>query len=538
MLKNLKYYVVVSLVLIIGAFLLHNLLTKYNKLEEQKKEEQLNRAHFDAMISAKARIEVYATLVSSLRSFTKNTSSFPSEKQLQNYLKDLLKEIQFNDSIVVNYIDTNHVFKYIITPSQIDAPKLKGVSVRNFRPQSRIDELNRLMRTNEIKLFTPINLREGWAGFPFNFSARNNKNETLGYVTPILNVKYLLDYFYENNNQDTYVHKFLVNDSIDLTREAYYNGSSVFNKIKDPEYYKNFNASDDDFIYSPIELFGLSLKIGSAYKIKPTINKNINKIAYLWYSIIGLLVFITLFQYLKNSRLNKSLQVANNQVISKNKALEKNLFKIQTLIKEIHHRVKNNILVISNLLFLQEREYDDKNIKTALQESRNRIKSMSLVHEKLYNSATLKDIKIHEYITQLISSVEDIVRDKTLQLQKEINVDEALIFDADTTANLGLILNEFLTNSFKYSFKENEGNLLQIDLNKDQDYYRLSYKDNGPGLPNDFDIKTSKSLGMQLIQILSEQLGGTFTYHKYPENIFEVYFKPVPIHESDSLENA
>jgi len=532
-LKNLKYYGFVSVVLIIGAFLLHNLLTNYNNLEEQKQEDQLNRAHFDAMISAKAGIEVYATLVSSLKSYTKNSTSFPSERQLQSYLKDLLKEIQFNDSIVVNYIDTNHVFQYIITPSQLDAPKLKGVSVKNFRPQSRIDELDDLMQGDNIKLFTPINLREGWAGFPFNFPARNNKNEVLGYITPILNVKYLLDYFYENNSQDTYVHKFLVNDNIDLTREAFYNGAPIYNDIKDTEYYKNFKAKDQDFIYSTIQLFGLNLKIGSAYKENPVINKNINKIVYLWYAIIGLLVFITLNQYLKNKKLNESLQLANSEVTSQNAALEKNLFKIQTLIKEIHHRVKNNILVISNLLFLQEREYDDKKIKTALQESRNRIKSMSIVHEKLYNSATLKDIKINEYVIQLIQSVEDIVRNETMPLQKEINIDNELIFDADTTANLGLILNEFLTNSFKYTFKENQQNTLSIDLSKDQDYYRFVYKDNGDGLPDNFDVKTSKSLGMQLIHILSEQLGGTFKYTKSPESIFEIHFKPIPIHLSD-----
>ncbi len=532
-LKNVKYYALVSIVLIIGGFLLHNLLTNYNNLEEQKQEERLNRAHFDAMISAKAGIEVYATLVSSLKSYTKNSTSFPQEKQLQRYLKDLLHEIQFNDSIVVNFIDTSHVFKYIITPSQLDAPKLKGVSVKNFRPQSRIDELDSLMQTEDIKLFTPINLREGWAGFPFNFSARNNKNEILGYITPILNVKYLLDYFYENNNQDTYVHKFLVNDSIDLTREAFYNGATIYNKTKDPEYYKNFKAEDQDYMYSTIQLFGLNLKIGSAYKEKPVVNRNINKVAYLWYFIIGLLVFITLNQYLKNSRLNNSLQLANSEVVSQNAALEKNLFKIQTLIKEIHHRVKNNILVISNLLFLQEREYDDKNIKTALQESRNRIKSMSLVHEKLYNSSTLKDIKINEYVIQLIQSVEDIVRNEAMSLHKEINIDKNLIFDADTTANLGLILNEFLTNSFKYTFKENEQNRLTVDLTIDQDYYRFVYRDHGLGLPDNFDIKTSKSLGMQLVQILSEQLGGTFKYTKSPESIFEIRFKPMPIHLVD-----
>jgi len=515
--------------LAISGFLLHNLLNNYEAFEQQKIDAQLSKAHSDAIINAKAGIEVYASLVSSLKSYTKNSEKFPTEIQLQNYLNDFLKETEFNDSILVNYIDTTHVFRYVVTPKQIDPTNLKGFSVKSVKPKERINELNKLMQSNTIHLFTPINLREGWAGFPFNFSARNSDDEVVGYITPILDVKYLLDSFYEGENKDTYVHKFLINDSLDLTREAFYNGSKIFNTAKDSEYYKRFNAKEEDFIYSTIQLFGLKLKVGSAYKNPPIINRNIILIAYVCYVLLSFLIFIILRQFLKNKLLNDNLQEANAVVTYKNEELENSLTNIQMLIKEIHHRVKNNMQMISGILTLQEEEYEDENVKNALRDSQSRIKSMSLVHEKLYGTDTLKDVRINEYIAQLILFIEDTVRIKDLELTKEIEIDNELNFDGDTTANLGLVINELITNSFKHAFKKNRKNSISISINKQGDYYKLIYKDSGVGLPDDFDFETTNSLGMELMLILIDQLSGKLTYARVPENAFEIYFKPIAL---------
>ncbi|WGD34407.1 sensor histidine kinase [Olleya sp. YS] len=507
-------------IIIIGAYFLNNIIVSNTVLETQKIEAQLKKTHNDALINAKAGIEVYATIVSSLKSFTINYNEFPSELKLQNYLNDILKDIQFNDSILINYIDKNHEFKYVITPNSIDPKNLKGINVKSFRSEERIEELDRLMLTNDIKIFSPINLREGWTGFPFNFSARNANNEVIGYFAPIINVKYLLDFFYENNKEKNYIHKFVVNDSLDLTREGFYNGSEIYNNKKDEEYYKNFDIKESDFIYSTIELFGLKLKVGSAYKDKPVIEKSIYNLAYISYGLVSVLLFIALSQYLRNRYLNKSLKIANQD-------LENNLFKIQTLIKEIHHRIKNNMQMVSGILLMQEAEYEDENIKKALRDSQSRIQSMSLVHEKLYGNRTLKEVKTKDYIEQLIKFVEDTVKNKSTEISKRIKIDKQLSFDADTTSNLGLIVNELITNSFKYAFNDTKENTLSIEIINDSEYYKLIYKDSGIGLPDDFDIKTSKSLGMQLINILTEQLGGYLIYNKAPESTFTIYFKPL-----------
>ncbi len=523
--KNLKYYLTIFIISAICGLLLHNLLSNYEAFEQQKNDAKLSKTHTNAITKAKAALEVYASLVSSLKSYTKNSNEFPSETALQRYLNDFLKETKFNDSILVNFIDTSHVFRYVVTPTKLDPNNLKGRSVKSIKSKTRIDELNTLMQSNTIHLFTPINLREGWAGFPFNFSAKTNADEVIGYITPIIDVKYLLDYFYENNDNDMYVHKFLVNDSLDLTREAFYNGSEIFNTARDAEYYKKFHVADEAFIYSTIQLFGLKLKVGSAFKNPPVINNSIRIIAYCCYAAMVFLIFIILHQFLKNKSLNDDLQDVNAVVVSKNKELENNLTNIQTLIKEIHHRVKNNMQMISGILTLQEEEYEDEKIINALRDSQNRIKSMSLVHQKLYGTHTLKDVPTKEYIAQLIDFIEDTVSHQTFEFSKEIEIDEALTFDGDTTANLGLIVNELTTNSFKYAFKKNGKNNISVKITKQGDYYKLVYSDSGNGLPDDFNFETTSSLGMQLIQVLTDQLKGKLMYTSVPTKAFEIYFK-------------
>lgn len=523
------YLIVIIISLILGGVLLHQFITTNQGLEQKKIQDKLEKTHSDAMIRARAGIDVYATIVSSLKSHLKHRASFPSEIELQNYLKDLLDEIKFNDSIVVSYIDKNHVFKYVVTPNAIDPPGLKGVSLAKILSKERIDALDELMTTDTIRIFTPINLREGWAGFPFNFTVRDNDNKVLGYMAPIMNTKYLLDYFYVGDYNKEFTHKFIVSDSIDLTREAIYNETTLFNKNTDPEYYKNFNIPDDEFISSNIEVFGLKLKIGSAYKKRPTVSNTIAYLAYLWYFIISLAIIIIFSLFSKNAKLNSYLNLANTQINIKNTELEKSLFRIQTLIKEIHHRVKNNMQMIAGVLSLQQDETSNTAVKTALEQSKSRIHSMALVHEKLYGSVSLKTIKTKEYTEQLLDFVEQIIGRKDLRIEKTISIDDGLIFDGDTTSNLGLILNELVTNSYKHAFTLDKVNTLEVAIQKENDYYLLTYSDNGSGLPENYNFEASESLGTQLILILTDQLNGKMNYSNEGKSTFKIHFKPIEI---------
>ena len=525
MIKKYRYQFLLVLFIIIGAVFVQSLINSYNTSIEKESVEKLNKVHSNAVLRAQAGIEVYATLVSSLRAYINNSREFPSEIRFQNYLKDLIKDLNFNDSIVINYIDTNQEFKYVFTPQKIDPAKLKGLNAKDFRPKNEMDKLDELMYSDSISLFTPINLREGWAGFPFNFAAKNSEGEILGYIAPILNVKYLLNYFYKLNGQNEFAHRFIVNDSVDITREVVYDGTEIFNTKRDSSYYKNHTIKPGNFIYSNLDLYGLNLKLGSALiDEKPSYNY-VSTLTYLWYSFLSIFSFIALFQFSKNVRLSKNLLVANTEIKSKNEKLEFSLLKIQTLIKEIHHRVKNNMQMIANLLTLQEDEYDSPQVKAALNQTKNRIHSMSLIHEKLYGSANLENINTKEYIEQLIAFIEATISDPSMLPKKHFSIPEDLIFDAETMNSLGLIINELITNSYKYAFKSNNENVLEVTITKSENDYTLIYSDSGPGLPDGFNLEASESLGMQLIHIFTEQLKGSVTYANTTKSTFTIQFK-------------
>lgn len=180
------------------------------------------------------------------------------------------------------------------------------------------------------------------------------------------------------------------------------------------------------------------------------------------------------------------------------------------LLREIHHRVKNNLQIISSLLNLQTEGTQDENFLALIRESRNRIKSMALVHEMLYATNDLSSIKLKDYIKNLYESIYSSYKRPDMKITFHLEVNEKVHFEIDRMINIGLILNEIISNSLKYAFEKSEGNI-SITLKEKGEEYTLIAKDNGKGLPENFDEKTDSHLGMQLIFLLAEQLNGSIT---------------------------
>ncbi|MBN1183824.1 MAG: tetratricopeptide repeat protein [Bacteroidales bacterium] len=180
----------------------------------------------------------------------------------------------------------------------------------------------------------------------------------------------------------------------------------------------------------------------------------------------------------------------------------------EALLKEIHHRVKNNLQMISSLLSLQTSIQKDSKVKEAVLESQNRVKSMALIHQLLYQEESLSKINMNDYIGQLLGFLSSTFAqpDKIIQLEQKI---EHLKLDIETSVPLGLIVNELVSNAFKYAFKNTDNGKITVALIKDKsDMIHLVVKDNGTGLPDDFDYEKSNSLGMKLVSILAQQLRG------------------------------
>lgn len=185
----------------------------------------------------------------------------------------------------------------------------------------------------------------------------------------------------------------------------------------------------------------------------------------------------------------------------------------EQLIKEIHHRVKNNMQIISSLLSLQTDTTQDARFIELLNDIRNRIVSMAIVHEMLYKSKDLSSIKLKDYIETLCTSIYRSFSIPDSKIEFIYNVDENAKFDVDKMILIGLILNEAVSNSLKYAFPERKGQI-EMGFSNQNNKFVLIIKDNGIGLKKDFNIESDSNLGMQLIQMLSEQLGGTLELNK------------------------
>ncbi len=176
------------------------------------------------------------------------------------------------------------------------------------------------------------------------------------------------------------------------------------------------------------------------------------------------------------------------------------------LLKEIHHRVKNNLQIVSSLLNLQSDSIVDPKLLLLIKESHNRINSMALVHEMLYKSTNLRTIELKEYIELLSSSVNMSYSSPAKEISFNYAIETGVFLDIDMMIPIGLILNEILSNSFKYAFEGKKKGVIGITLKRKGQELNLIVCDDGIGLEKKFDIKKQNSLGMQLIHMLGEQI--------------------------------
>lgn len=188
--------------------------------------------------------------------------------------------------------------------------------------------------------------------------------------------------------------------------------------------------------------------------------------------------------------------------------IRKNIEEKEILLKEIHHRVKNNLQIITSLLNLQTNNIENEHIKAILFQSKTRIESMCKVHEMLYSTNDLSGINYGDYLHELLANL--ILNAKGELSTISLNLDvQQLFLNINTAIPLGLLINELVTNTLKYAFPNNEKGIITIKLNAiSNTQFKLYYSDNGIGYSRDLVFTASKSLGFQLIESLTEQLNG------------------------------
>ncbi len=215
------------------------------------------------------------------------------------------------------------------------------------------------------------------------------------------------------------------------------------------------------------------------------------------------------------------------QDITKQKEAEKEIHDLlelkELLMKETHHRVKNNLVTISGLLSLQAINIEDQSAKEALLDSQNRAKAMAIIHQKLYSYADFEKIDLNHYLTQLLDEILN-----TYSADKKVryllDVDD-ISLNVDTALILGLIINELVSNSLKYAFLEDEKYIIHVKLHKSDDKFILSISDNGKSIPDHINLEEPDSFGLTLVNLLTKQINGQISIKRDNGTLVTINFE-------------
>lgn len=253
--------------------------------------------------------------------------------------------------------------------------------------------------------------------------------------------------------------------------------------------------------------YGLSLKEEENKRLASD-NRNLK-----WGFTIALLAFlIFVFLGVLLLRSNNKKRQLNAQLVQKNEIVEKQAAEKDVLIQEIHHRVKNNLTMLQSLFYLQSKSASNEEVKQVLNESQTRMLSMALVHRHLYENENEGGLDMVLFIHSLLHDIVETFKSTNREIEfsatgskTEIGIKQAI--------PVGLILNELITNSLKYAFKDNESGKIEAQVSEEGKAWRIDYIDNGPGLDRDFDLN-NEGFGFKIIKLLCKQLKADISYNK------------------------
>jgi PAS domain S-box-containing protein len=196
----------------------------------------------------------------------------------------------------------------------------------------------------------------------------------------------------------------------------------------------------------------------------------------------------------------------------------------KVLLEEIHHRVKNNLAIISGMLQLQAFEAENEEIRNALNDGQLRIQSIGIVHELLYQSENFVDISFEEYISKLIETIKNTLPFNHQHIDVEVDTGDVLL-DINQAIPTAILINELVTNAYKHAFDDNRSGTIEILLKKSDQEISIIVRDDGKGLPEDFSVGDHASIGMNLIETLTNQLDGELFYTSDRGTEFKVVFE-------------
>lgn len=290
-----------------------------------------------------------------------------------------------------------------------------------------------------------------------------------------------------------------------------------------------------DYRKNSLKISELSVQLEVTKKEKEVLETKkslANSTKWIWFIVTLLIIISSLLLILYKAF--RKIKDQNSEIRLTNSSIKEKNIKIETLMKELHHRVKNNLQIISSLLGLQSMKLKDESAKKAVTEGKERIRAMSLIHQRLYQNELVTSLNIRDYISDLVDDIS-----KSYGEEKDVSLSikvPSVEMDADNAMPIGLIINELVTNAFKYAFKDlNYPAQLKLSLEKSDQHYLLIICDNGVGLPAEEHANHKASFGMKLVTLLvNKQLKGMMEVESDQGVTYKILF---PISKLTTHEN-
>jgi len=497
-----KTYGLAFLILISGLCLIYLIDHKIEGTELQKREVRAQKESDAAVAQFQKGINKLAILTSGIRSYIEGNSAVPTKEELQSFLKTQFEYLSTEDSLVVSFIDTNHIFQYSLTPNSLSPNNLIGSSVKKIRDTAAIARLDKLLTYKEFRLFPPINMVEGYVGIPLNFRVQS-EGTTIGYIASLINFKSIIDDLYQSSiNPDEFVYHFLAESGYAFDRVAYYDGSKIHNNQEDLQSFNRFDIEKENFTYNTFTNFGYQYKIGVAYQKPYKRSWMLTGSVITWLSVLflGVLLFINHF----NSKIkgkNQLLSLIGTELDKKNQALDS--FKYIS-----SHDLKEPLRSLVSFSMILKRRYEnelDKSANDYLDYITNSANQMNNVLDDLIRFINLsetsneskKEIDLSQTIKEIQSNLAPVIKDQNVHIN--------LSFLPTIYANpewIHLLFKNLISNAIKFNDKSDP--TIFIGSRVDIEGVVFFVKDNGMGIPKEYHQKV-----LQIFQRLSKEQKGT-----------------------------
>ncbi len=476
---------------IAGAVAVLVLSSKIREYEQNKQRFRLENAHGRAVAKFSESVDKFAYLMSGMRSYLKYSEEFPSQLELQQFFNYQINALGLEDSLIVSFINANHQFVYSFNRNQIDPGQLIGTSVGAIRDSIEMKRLNKLLTSEDIRLFPPINLVEGWVGIPIDFAVIR-KEEPVGYVASVINFKNILEPVYLQEDSEELAFRFSV-DGIYFDREAVHDNSKIYHSRKDPESFLNYNIPEKNWLKSNVTLYGQTFGIETAFIKESNENPYLAWLIGLFYLLLLSFGLWSVYRTSVYRRLSLKLERANQLLSQQKTELQDQYSELERLnntkdrfFSIIGHDLRNPISSIINIVQLVESDQitadQTKEIMKQLgPAAKNTINLLeNLLQWAMINNDDItfksEKLNVNQLIDENLKLLEPHAHNKKISLLRGNFEADAIMGDANM---ISTVIRNLITNAIKFS---EEGSEVRIEANRQNGFVTIDVIDQGVGL--------------------------------------------------------